>query len=430
MTSPRQQTTRRPAAAATGLSRRQFLMASGSAAGMLLAGLPRGWVGGVYAADGPETPKVRIGIIALTDCSSIVMAHELGLFKQYGIESTVSKEASWAVIRDRLSLGENQATHMLYGMPYASTMGLLGAPKKPMIIPFCLNRNGQAITLDTALRDQGVRAPAQLKPLVDTAKQAGRPLTFAMTFPPGTHAMWMRYWLASGGINPDKDVTLITIPPPQMVANMKVGKMHGFCVGEPWNARAIADGIGFTAVTSQQIWSDHPEKVLAFTAEFAEKNPKTVRAVMRAVLEASRYLDNLDNRPHVAEVVSRPQYINCEPSIILGRLLGTYDYGDGRSEQDPLYMTFFDRDTNFPWKSHGLWWISQLRRWGMVGGDVDYAAVVDQVHRPDLYREVAEEVGIAAPATDLKTEVLFDGVAFDPAEPEAYATRFSVKNLA
>ncbi|MBX3025206.1 ABC transporter substrate-binding protein [bacterium] len=419
-----------PSPLATPVSRRRFLHASASAAGLLLAGMPRGWVGGVYADDGPEAPQVRIGIIALTDCSSIVMAHELGLFRKHGIDSTISKEASWAVIRDRLTLGENQATHMLYGMPYASTMGLLGAPKKPMIIPLCLNHNGQAITLDDTLRDKGVRAPADLKPLVDEAKRAGSPLTFAMTFPPGTHAMWMRYWLASGGINPDRDVTLITVPPPQMVANMKVGKMQGFCVGEPWNARAIADGIGFTACTTQRIWPDHPEKVLAFTAEFAERNPKTVRAVMRAVIEASQYIDQLDNRPHVAEVVAKPQYINCDPQIILGRLLGRYDYGDGRSEQDPRYMTFADRDTNFPWKSHGLWWLSQFRRWGMVGPEVEYTAIVDRVHRPDIYREVARQMGIAAPAADLRGEVFFDGVAFDPKDPETYATSFTVHNLA
>jgi nitrate/nitrite transport system substrate-binding protein len=215
-------------------TRRDFLAASTTGVlDVLLAGLPHGWVGGAYAGDGPETPKVRIGIIALTDCSSIVMAHELGLFKKFGVESTISKEASWAVIRDRLSLGENQATHLLLGMPYASTMGLLGSPVKPMIIPFYLNRNGQAITLTKELLSKGVKTPQALKPLAEEAKRAGKPLSFAMTFPPGTHAMWTRYWLGAGGINPDKDVTLITIPPPQMVANMKVGKMDGFCVGEP-----------------------------------------------------------------------------------------------------------------------------------------------------------------------------------------------------
>jgi len=274
-----------------------------------------------------------------------------------------------------------------------------------------------------------VKTPQDLKPIVDAAKAGGQPLTFAMTFPPGTHAMWIRYWLGAGGINPDKDVTLITIPPPQMVTNMKVGKMDGFCVGEPWNARAIADGIGYTVTTTQQIWPDHPEKVLAFTAEFAEENPRTVQAVMRAVIEASQYIDKLENRPHVAEVVSRPQYINTEKDAILGRLLGKYDYGDGRREDDPKYMTFFDRQTNFPWKSHGLWWLSQFRRWGMVGGDVDYTGIVDRVIRPDLFRAAAKDLALPAPAEDRKPETLFDGVAFDPAEPERYARAFAVNNL-
>lgn len=411
-------------------SRRAFLRRSLSAAGLLLAGLPRGWVGGAWAGDGPETPQIRIGIIALTDCSSIVMAHELGLFRKHGIDSTVSKEASWAVIRDRLTLGENQATHMLYGMPYASSLGLLGSPKKPMVIPFCLNRNGQAITLDKSLLEKGVHTPQDLKPIADEAKKKGEPLAFAMTFPPGTHAMWMRYWLGAGGIDPDKDVTLITIPPPQMVANMKVGKMNGFCVGEPWNARAVADGIGYTAITSQQIWPDHPEKVFALTAEFAEKNPKTVKALLRALTEASQYIDEMGNRPHVAEVVSRPQYINVAPEVILGRLQGDYVYGDGRTGHDPLYMTFWDRQTNFPWKSHGLWWLSQFRRWGMIGEGVDYAAVAGAVNRTDVYREVAKEMSIALPDADVRPETLFDGVAFDPSDPERYARGFSVGHVA
>ncbi len=410
------------------VTRRDFLKASG--AGVLLAGVPAGWAGGAYASDAPETPKIRIGIIALTDCSSLVMAHELGLFKKHGLESTISKEASWAVIRDRLSLGENQATHMLIGMPYASTMGLAGSPVKPMVIPFHLSRNGQAITLTKALLDKGVKAPAQIKPLAGDAKSKGTPMTFAMTYPPGTHAMWMRYWLASGGINPDRDVSLITIPPPQMVANMKVGKMDGFCVGEPWNARAIADGIGFTAITTQQMWKDHPEKVLAFTEEFATKNPRTVKAMLRAMLEASQWADKLENRARLAEVVSQPQYINTAKEVILGRLLGDYDYGDGRKEKDKLYMTFFDRQTNFPMKSHGVWWLTQFRRWGMVKEAPDYKGIVERVHRPDIYREVAKGMGVEVPREDMKKETLWDGVTFDPAEPEKYAKGFAVHSMA
>src|SRR5712691_3413636 len=226
-------------------TRRSFIAQAGttSLAAGLLAGVPSGWVGSAYADDSPETPSMRFGMIALTDCSPIVIAHEMGYFKKFGIESVVSKEASWAVIRDKLTLGENHATHMLIGMPLASTMGLAGSPVKPMVIPWLLNRNGQAITLNNKLKAAGVKTAKDVKPLADKARAAGDPLAFAMTFPAGTHAMWIRYWLASGGINPDKDVSLITIPPPQMVANMKVDKMDGFCVGEPWNLRAIADGI-------------------------------------------------------------------------------------------------------------------------------------------------------------------------------------------
>src|SRR3989454_38193 len=287
------------------LTRRDFVKTTAAAA--LLAGVPLGWRGTAYASDAPETPKVRIGIIALTDCSSIVMAHELGLFKKHGIESTISKEASWAVIRDRLTLGENQATHLLLGIPYAATMGLQGSPVKPMIIPMYLNRNGQAITLTKALLDKGVKTPQQLKPLVMEANAKGAPMTFAMTYPPGTHAMWTRYWLGAGGINPHRDGSLLTIPPAPMVANMKVGKMDGYCVGEPWGAPAIADGIGFTAITTQQLWKDHPEKVLGFTEEYATKNPKTVKACMHAIIEASQWADKLENRAKLAETVAQPQ---------------------------------------------------------------------------------------------------------------------------
>src|ERR1051326_8466561 len=184
------------------MNRRKFLKTAvaASSAATLMKGLPGGWVGSVYADDSPETPNMRCGIIALTDCSPIVMAHELGYFKKFGIDSVISKEASWAVIRDKMNIGENQATHMLIGMPLASTMGLAGSPVKPMVIPWLLNRNGQAITLNNKLKAAGVRPPAQIKPPADRAKAAGQPLKFAMTFPPGTHAMWMRYWLAAGGM--------------------------------------------------------------------------------------------------------------------------------------------------------------------------------------------------------------------------------------
>jgi nitrate/nitrite transport system substrate-binding protein len=381
------------------------------------------------SSEGPEVTDIKIGIIALTDCSPFVIAHEKGFFKKYGINATISKGASWAAIRDSLSNGDIQCTHMLIGMPIASTMGLLGSPKKPMIVPWIVNRNGQAITLKSDLKGKVAADPKALKPIVDAAKTAGTPMTFAMTFPPGTHAMWMRYYLGAGGIDPDKDIALATVPPPQMVANMKVGKMDGFCVGEPWNARAIADGIGFTSLATQAIWKDHPEKVCAFTEEFAEKNPKTVKAVLKALHEASVWLDDLANRPEQAKIVSAASYINCPEEIILGRMLGKYDYGDGRVEEDPNYMIFSQRNCNYPQEKYCTWWLSQFRRWGMVEGAPDYAGVAKQVMRSDIYEEAMKELGYTHAGANMEPETLFDGVTFDPAKPEEYAASFAIKSL-
>ena len=416
----------------SGITRRRFLSTSAKGIGLsaLLSGLPTGWVGSVFADDGPETSDLKIGIIALTDCSSIVIAHEKGLFKKFGINSVVSKGASWAAIRDALSNGDIQATHMLLGMPIASTMGLAGSPQKPMIVPWLLNRNGQAITLANKYKGEISEDPAALRPFVDGAKASGMPLSFAMTFPPGTHAMWIRYYLGAGGINPDSDVALITVPPPQMVANMKIGKMDGFCVGEPWNARAIADDIGFTGITTQAIWKDHPEKVCAFTAEFADANPKTVKAVLKALHEASVWADDLDNRPELARIVASPSYINCPEDIILSRLQGKYIMGDGRKFRDPNYMIFSQRNCNYPQPKYAKWWLTQFRRWGFVEAAPDYEGVSKQVMRADIYEEAMKELGYSHAGLSDASETLFDNVPFDPkGDLEAYAKGFSVHNL-
>jgi nitrate/nitrite transport system substrate-binding protein len=420
------------------LSRRDFLGRStkATALGLLASGLPAGWVGAQTASDAPETANVNFGIIALTDCSPIVIAHEKGLFKKYGINSTVTKGASWAAIRDSLANGDIQATHMLIGMPIASTMGLGGAPKVPMVVPWLLNRNGQSISLAKSLKGKVGADPKPLKPLVDAAKAAGNPMTFAMTFPPGTHAMWIRYWLAAGGVNPGDaagagaDISLITIPPPQMVANMQVGKMDGFCVGEPWNAKTINDDIGFTAINTQAIWKDHPEKVCAFKEDFAAKNPNTVKAVLKALHEASVWLDKMENRPEQAKIVSAPTYINCPPELILGRLQGKYDMGDGRKFRDPDYMIFSDRNCNYPQPKYCKWWLTQLRRWGFTDGAPDYEAVTKQVMRTDIYEAAMKEIGYAHGGLNESTESLFDGSVFDPkGDMEAYAASFAVKTL-
>lgn len=403
---------------------------SGSAATPEAGGVPAvPKVGPVASAEGPEVADLRFGIIALTDCSPIVIAHEKGFFWKYGIRSTILKQASWAAIRDALSNGDLQATHMLIGMPIASTLGLLGSPRKPMVAPWILNRNGQSITLKKELAGKIRDDPKALKPLVEEAKARGTPMTFAMTFPPGTHAMWMRYYLAAGGIHPDRDVALIVVPPPQMVANMKVGKMDGFCVGEPWNARAIADGIGFTSLNTQDMWRDHPEKVCAFTEEFAERHPRTVKAVLKALHEASVWLDDPAHRPEQAEIVSRPTYINCPKDLILGRLLGDYDFGDGRRKKDPYFMIFHQRNCNYPQLKYAVWFLTQYRRWGMLEEPPDYAAVARRVMRPDLYEEAMKEIGYAHGGPSDAPETLFDGVTFDPSKPEEYARGFAVHGM-
>ncbi len=411
----------------TPLTRRSILRQAGL--GALLSGLPSGWVGSAYADDSPETADIKLGIIALTDCAPIVIAHEKGLFKKYGINSTVSKEASWAVIRDKLVTGENQATHMLLGMPIASTMGLGGSAVKEMVFPWILNRNGQAISLSNKFKGTVTGDPKALKPLVDEAKAGGTPLTFAMTFPPGTHAMWLRYYLAAGGINPDSDITLTTIPPPQMVANMKVGKMDGYCVGEPWNARAIAEDIGYTSVTTQEIWKNHPEKVCAFTKEFAEKNPKTVKAVLKGLQEASVWLDDLGNRKEQVDIISAASYVNCPPEVIYSRLMGELDYGDGRTKKDEDYMIFSGRNCNYPQPKFVKWWLSQFRRWGMVEGTPDYDGVAKATAATALYQEAMKEIGYTGGKLDDSPESFMDGAVFDPAKPEDFATSAAIKNL-
>jgi nitrate/nitrite transport system substrate-binding protein len=215
-----------------------------------------------------------------------------------------------------------------------------------------------------------------------------------------------------------------------MVANMKIGKMDGFCVGEPWNARLIADGIGFTSVTTQDMWTDHVEKVCAFTLEFAEKNPRTVKAVLKGLHEASLWLDDMDNRPEQCEIVSRPTYINCDKDIILGRLQGHYDYGDGRKKEDDFYMHFSKRNCNYPQPKYCQWWLTQFRRWGMVTGAPDYEGITRKVFRPDIYLEAMKEIGVTDRTQDDSGWTMFDGMTFDPkGDLEAYAKGFAVNNV-
>ena len=410
-------------------SRRDFFRttaASAFGAAALMGLVPQGIRSQAYAAgsDAPEITEVKIGFIPLTDCAPIVVAAQMGFDKKYGIKITPSKEASWAGVRDKLINGELHASHVLYGMMYGSQMGI-GGKQKDMNVLMTLNNNGQAITLSNQLKDSGVTSGATLKRLIDNEN---RDFTFAQTFPTGTHAMWLYYWLGTYGINPMQDVKTIVVPPPQMVANMRIGNMDGFCVGEPWNARAIYDKIGFTVATTQDIWTDHPEKVLGCTAEFVEKNPNTALAMTKAILEASRYIDAMKNRAEVAKLISGKAYVNAPEEVVAGRFVGDYDNGIGKKYKDPNFMKFFnDGSVSYPYLSDGMWFLTQHKRWGLLKSDPDYLAVAKKVNRIDIYTEAAKSLGISVPTNPMRSSKLIDGVVWDGSNPKAYANGFKVK---
>jgi len=381
----------------------------------------------VYAAgsDAPEKTEVKIGFIPLTDCASMVMASVLGFDKKYGVKIIPSKEASWAGVRDKLVNGELDFAHVLYGLVYGVHLGTAG-PKKDMAVLMNINNNGQAITLSKALADKGAVDGPSLAKLMAKEK---REYTFAGTFPTGTHAMWMHYWLAAAGINPLSEAKLITVPPPQMVANMRVGNMDGFCVGEPWNHRAIMDGIGITANTTQDIWKDHPEKVLGTTAEFTKKYPNTTRAVMMAVLEASKWIDaGLQNKLQMAETVAQKSYINTSVDVINQRILGRYQNGLGKTWDDPNHMKFYnDGAVNFPYLSDGMWFLTQHKRWGLLKEHPDYLAVAKQINQIDLYKQVATAMNVPVPKDPMRSSKLMDGIVWDGKDPKKYADGFKIK---
>jgi nitrate/nitrite transport system substrate-binding protein len=289
-----------------------------------------------------------------------------------------------------------------------------------------LNHNGQAITLSSQLKDKGATDGEKLAALIAKEK---REYTFAQTFPTGTHAMWIYYWLAAHGINPMKDVKTITVPPPQMVANMRIGNMDGFCVGEPWGARAIADKIGFTAITTQALWKDHPEKVLGTTLEFVEKYPNTARAMTGAILEAGKWIDaSPANRKETAEVIAQKSYVNTDADVILGRFLGQYDNGIGKSWTDPDYMKFSgDGYVNFPYLSDGMWFMTQHRRWGLLKEDPNYLEVAKKVNQIAMYKEAAAAAKVSVPKDVMRSAKLMDGVVWDGKDPVKYAGGFKVR---
>ncbi len=365
---------------------------------------------------------VKLGFIPLTDCAPLVAAKELGLFAKYGIDVQLSKEASWANVRDKILNGELDGAHCLFSMPFSVYTGVGGKAGSEMKIAMVLNNNGQAITLSKDFCGQVGFKELKKVPAAVAGLKTKKEVTFAMTFPGGTHDIWLRTWMAAAGIN-QKSVGIITIPPPQMVANMKVDNMEGFCVGEPWNGVAASQNVGFTHIASQDIWKNHPEKALVVNKDFAN-DKETLKAVMKAVLEACKWLDVKENRKKAAGWLTKPYYVNAPLAVIEARLAGSYDLGCdlGVQKYKDDYMLFYNNGfVNTPRKAHGIWFMAQYVRFGYLKSNPDYKAIAEKLILDDLYAEVAKSMNVPVQTDDMKPfKLTIESQTFDPNNPAQY----------
>lgn len=439
------------------LSRRKFIFTAGVTAGATI--LANGCSGGSStsdtsspaasapaspapgaAADTPEVTTAKLGFIALTDSAPLIIAKEKGLFAKYGMPDVeVLKQASWAVTRDNLELGSGgggiDGAHILTPMPYLMSAGTItkGSQKVPMNILARLNVNGQGICLANAYQDLKIETDSTLlKEAFAKVKAEKGEAKVAMTFPGGTHDLWIRYWMAAGGIDPDKDVSTIVVPPPQMVANVKVNNMEAFCVGEPWPLQTVNQKVGYNALTTGELWKDHPEKAFAMRADWVEQHPKAAKALLMAVQEAQIWCDDPANKEEMCRIVSGREWFKVPYEDIIDRSKGIYNMGTRQFENQDLMQKYWRDSASYPFKSHDLWFLTEDIRWGYLPPDTDTKALIDAVNREDLWREAAKAIGqeAAIPAsTSRGVETFFDGVKFDPENPSAYLSALKIKKV-
>jgi len=364
--------------------------------------------------------KVKLGFIALTDCASIVMAKELGYFTELDLDVTLEKQASWPATRDSLLNNGLDGAHCLFSMPFSLATGI-GGSGTALKVAMILNNNGQAITLNKDFASVGYGDLAKAKSALESKEP-----TLAMTFPGGTHDTWLRYWLKATKADASK-VKIIPIPPPQMVANMKAGNMDGYCVGEPWNAVAVDQGVGFTHLTTQDLWLHHPEKALVVNEGFSTQKADVLADVMGAILKASKWIDVIDNRAKAATTIADPAFVNAPAADIEGRLLGRYKLGPGLPDKtytDNKMQFFRDGKVNMPRRAHAVWFMAQYQRFGLLKEAPPYMQIADSIILKDLYEKVAADEGIDVPDDDMTPfDIVLDKATFDPAKPEAEVAR-------
>jgi nitrate/nitrite transport system substrate-binding protein len=424
------------------LSRRQLLKAGAGTAALLAAAKLNLPAGAFAQGAGPEVKGAKLGFIALSDAGPLFVAKDKGFFAKHGMPDVeVLKQASWGTTRDNLVLGSEgngiDGAHILTPMPYLISSGKVTQNNQPtpMYILARLNLDAQCISVSKEYADLKVGLDAKpFKVALDKKKAEGKSIKAAMTFPGGTHDLWIRYWLAAGGIDPDKDIETIVVPPPQMVANMKVGTMDCFCVGEPWNSQLVNQQIGYTAVNTGEIWNKHPEKSLGMRAAWVDKYPMAAKAITMAVMEAQQWADKMENKEELATIMGKRQWINCPVEDILDRARGKFDYGTGKVvENSPHVMKYWQDHASYPFKSHDLWFMTEDIRWGKYDASFDSKALIDKVNREDIWRDAAKAFGVAAadiPAsTSRGKETFFDGKVFDPENPAAYLKSLAIKRV-
>ncbi len=397
--------------------------------------------GPVQAAPGkPETTSVELGFIALTDAAPLIVAKEKGFFAKQGMTGVeLKKQTSWAVTRDNLELGGARGgidgAHILSPMPYLLTTGAISKSKKPvpMVLLARLNTQGQGISVSKDFLAAKLKVKsANLPQVVAKKNSSGDKFKAAVTFPGGTHDLWMRYWLAANGIDPNKQADLVVIPPPQMVANMQSGTMDTFCVGEPWNERLVNKKLGYTALQTGELWKEHPEKAFSMRADWVKKNPNATLRLLMAVQQAQKWADNPANTTELATILAQDKYVKASVADLLPRLQGTVDYGDGRIvKNSPYKMKFWANNASFPYKSHDTWFVTEDIRWGYLPKGTDIKGLVNKVNRSDLWRQAAKANGYGnGPAGDSRgVEVFFDGVRFDANNPKAYLNTVKIKAM-
>lgn len=394
----------------------------------------------------PEVTTARLGYIPIFESAPLIIAREKGFYAKHGMTDVqVLKQASWGAARDNLVIGSAgggiDGGQWQMPMPYFITEGTITSQnqKIPMYVLLQTSTHGNGIAIAGKHAGKNIHLDlTRAKPYFDELKGKGTPFTAAYTFPGANQELWIRYWLAAGGINPDTDVKLITVPPAQTVANMKTGTMDGFSTGDPWPFRILADDIGFMAALTAQIWPDHPEEYFAMRADWVDRHPNATKAILKALMEAQQWCDDQANRAEMAEILSRREYFSLNMDILKPPLMGQYNMGDGQQAindvaKGPLYWKDAKGSVSYPFKSHDTWFLTENIRWGMLPPETDVKAWVDKVNREDLWKEAAQELGIAAAdipgETTRGVETFFDGTKFDANDPTAYLKSLQVKKV-